>query len=81
MATFARQGLCCAKPARRSPHVILGSKSNPSRIGNRTEESTMPGETRWLALHLTGDESWFYFTVNPDHAWVPEGAVTPIRSR
>jgi hypothetical protein len=30
---------------------------------------------------LTGDESWFYFTINPDYAWVPEGAVTPTRSR
>jgi hypothetical protein len=30
---------------------------------------------------LTGDESWFYFTINLDHAWVPEGAVTPTRSR
>jgi hypothetical protein len=30
---------------------------------------------------VTGDESWFYFTINPDHAWVPEGAVTPTRSR
>jgi hypothetical protein len=30
---------------------------------------------------LTDDESWLYFTINPDHAWVPEGAVTPTRSR
>jgi hypothetical protein len=30
---------------------------------------------------LTSDESWFYFTINPDHAWVPERAVAPTRSR
>jgi hypothetical protein len=30
---------------------------------------------------LTDDESWFYFPINPGHAWVPEGAVTPTRSR
>jgi hypothetical protein len=30
---------------------------------------------------LRGDESWFYFTINPDHAWVPEGVVTPTLSR
>jgi hypothetical protein len=34
----------------------------------------------WRCI-LTGDDSWFYFTINPDHAWVPEGAVTPTRSR
>jgi hypothetical protein len=30
---------------------------------------------------ITGDESWFYFTVNPDRVRVPEGAVAPTRSR
>jgi hypothetical protein len=30
---------------------------------------------------LKGDESWFYFTINLDYAWLPEGAVTATRSR
>jgi histone-lysine N-methyltransferase SETMAR len=30
---------------------------------------------------LTGDASWFYFGNNPGHAWVPEGAAIPTRSR
>jgi histone-lysine N-methyltransferase SETMAR len=30
---------------------------------------------------LTGDESWFYFSNDPDHAWVPEGAAIPTRPR
>jgi hypothetical protein len=28
---------------------------------------------------LTGDELWFYFAINSDYAWVPEGTVTPTR--
>jgi hypothetical protein len=34
----------------------------------------------WRCI-LTGNESWFYFTINFNHAWVPEGAVTPTRPR
>jgi hypothetical protein len=34
----------------------------------------------WRSI-LTGYESWFYFSNNPDHAWVPEGAAIPTRSR
>ena len=34
----------------------------------------------WRYL-LTGDESWFYFMNNPDHAWVPEGTAVPTRPR
>jgi histone-lysine N-methyltransferase SETMAR len=30
---------------------------------------------------LTGDESWFYFTINYDHIWLPDGALTPTRPR
>jgi hypothetical protein len=30
---------------------------------------------------LTGDESWFYFTIIHDHIWLPEEALTPIRPR
>jgi hypothetical protein len=30
---------------------------------------------------LTSDKSWFYFSNNPNHAWVPEGAAIPTRSR
>jgi hypothetical protein len=30
---------------------------------------------------LTGDESWFYFTINHDHIWLPEEALTPTRPR
>jgi histone-lysine N-methyltransferase SETMAR len=30
---------------------------------------------------LIGDESWFYFSNNPDHAWVPGGAAIPARPR
>jgi hypothetical protein len=36
--------------------------------------------SRWRYI-LTSDESWFGLTINPDHAWVYEGAVTPTRSR
>jgi hypothetical protein len=81
MATFARQGLCSAKPAHRSPHSILGSESGPGRIGNRIEKSAVLGETLWGSHILTGDESWLYFPINPDHAWVPEGVVTQTRSK
>jgi hypothetical protein len=54
MATFARQGLYCVKPAHCSPHAILGSKSCPSRTGNRIKESALLGETLWFALHSNG---------------------------
>jgi hypothetical protein len=71
-----------AKPAHRSQHAILGSKSGPSRIGNRIKESALLGKhTGWHYVLTGDDESWFYFTINPDHGWVPEGAVTPTQSR
>jgi hypothetical protein len=54
MMTFTRQGLRCTKPVHRSPHTILGSKSDPSRIGNRVEENALLGETLWLALQYNG---------------------------
>jgi hypothetical protein len=30
---------------------------------------------------LTGEESWFYFTINHDHTWLPEEALSPTPRR
>jgi hypothetical protein len=43
-------------------------------VANTLEESP-------FHIFLTGDESWFDFKKNYDHAWIREGAVIPTRLR
>jgi hypothetical protein len=81
MATFARQ-VYVVRNLHIVPHMLsLAQKA--ARVESVIELEKVLCSAKhygWRSI-LTGDESWFYFTINPDHAWVPEGAVTPTRLR
>jgi hypothetical protein len=36
-------------------------------------ESAGAGDFLYPLYFLTGDESWFYYTVDHDHMWTPDG--------
>jgi hypothetical protein len=77
------EGVTTVHVVGRSDCAGIGSGQADSNATLRLDCITIRGnpvaqaEGRYI---LTGDELWFYFTINPDPAWVPEGAVTPARS-
>jgi hypothetical protein len=64
------------------PHILtLAQKATPVKSAIELKKMLcLVKHYGWL-YSLTGDEPWFHFTINPDHARVLEGAVTPTRSR
>jgi hypothetical protein len=69
----------------RSLHIVprmLSLAQNAAPVESAIELKKMLCSAKhygWRDI-LTGDELWFYFTINPDHRWVPERVVTPTPS-
>jgi hypothetical protein len=71
-----------ARNLRIMPHMIsMAQKAAQIESATKLTKVLCSAKDYGWRYILTGDESWPYFTINPDHAWVSKGAVIPTRSR
>jgi hypothetical protein len=81
MATLALRGVCCSQPG------IVPNKASRSQEKERIETSIKRRNVLQSATHrsrryfLTGDEPLFYFTIDHDHMWIPDGREVWIHPR
>jgi histone-lysine N-methyltransferase SETMAR len=66
----------------RVPHT-LSPAQKAQRVAMATELQQVVRLAKYRNWHyvLTGGESWFYFAIDHDQMWVPEGAQAPTRPR
>jgi hypothetical protein len=64
------------------PHMLsLAQKADRVEAAIELKKVLCSGKHCDWRYILMGDELWFYFTTNPDYAWVPGRAVTATRPR
>jgi histone-lysine N-methyltransferase SETMAR len=64
------------------PHTLSpAQKAQRVTMAIELQQMVRLAKHRSWRYFLTGDESWFYFAIDHDHMWLPEGAHAPTRPR